>query len=75
MCHSTLAIYCFIYDFLKASGHREDIRAEVSNAEVITIAISATLHFYDNLSKSRLMLHELGLGCTIIEARNGLHAL
>jgi hypothetical protein len=61
MCHSTLAIYCFIDDFLKASGHQEDIRAEVNDAEVITIAITAMLHFGGNFSKSRLVLHELGL--------------
>jgi len=40
MCHSALATYCFIDDFLKASGHREDIRIEVTDAEVITIAIT-----------------------------------
>lgn len=61
MCHSTLAIYCFIDDFLKASGHREDCRIEVSDAEVITIAICAMLHFGGNFEKSRLVLHELGL--------------
>ncbi len=61
MCHSTLAIYCFIDDFLKQSGHQEDVRAEVTDAEVITIAISAMLHFGGNFSKSRLVMHELGL--------------
>lgn len=61
MCDSTLAIYCFIDDFLKTSGHREDIRIEVSDAEVITIAISAMLHFGGNFERSRLVLHELGL--------------
>ena len=61
MCDSTLAIYCFIDDFLKASGHREDIRAEVSDAEVITIAITAMLQFGGNFQKSRLILHQLGL--------------
>ena len=61
MCHSTLAIYCFIDDFLKSSGHREDIRAEVSDAEVITIAITAMLYFGGNFSKSRLVMHELGM--------------
>jgi len=40
MCDSTLAIYCFIDDFLKASGHIEDVRTEVTDSEVITIAIS-----------------------------------
>lgn len=61
MCDSTLAIYCFIDDFLKASGHREDIRVEVSDAEVITIAITAMRHFGGNFERSRLVLHELGL--------------
>ncbi len=61
MCHSTLAIYCFIDDFLKASGHREDCRIEVTDAEVITIAIAAMLHVGGNFEKSRLVLHELGL--------------
>ncbi len=61
MCDSTLAIYCFIDDFLKASRHREDIRTEVTDAEIITIAISAMLHFGGNFEKSRLVLHELGL--------------
>jgi len=61
MCDSTLAIYCFIDDFLKASGHREDIRTEVTDAEIITIALTAMLHFGGNFEKSRLVLHELGL--------------
>lgn len=60
MCHRTLAIYCFIDDFLKASGHREDCRIEVTDAEVITIAITAMLDFGGNFEKSRLVLHELG---------------
>lgn len=61
MCDSTLAIYCFIDDFLKQCGHREDIRIEVTDAEVITIALAAMLHFGGNFEKSRLVLHELGL--------------
>jgi hypothetical protein len=61
MCHRTLAIYCFIDDFLKARGHREDCRAEVSDAEIITIALTAMLDFGGNFEKSRLILHELGL--------------
>lgn len=61
MCHRTLAIYCFIDDFLKASGHREDCRIQVTDAEVITIALTAMLEFGGNFEKSRLLLHELGL--------------
>jgi len=45
MCHRTLAIHCFIDDFLKARGHRKDSRAEVSDTEVITIALTAMLNY------------------------------
>jgi hypothetical protein len=48
MCDRTLAIYCFTDDFLKTSRHREDCRIEVTNAEIITIAITAMLHFGGN---------------------------
>jgi hypothetical protein len=61
MCHRTLAIYCFIDDFLKARGHREDCRIEVTDAEIITIALTAMLDFGGNFERSRLVLHELGL--------------
>lgn len=61
MCNSTLAIYYFIDDFLKASRHREDVRTEVSDAEVITIAITAMRQFGGNFERIRLVLHELGL--------------
>ena len=48
MCDTTLAIYCFIDDFLKQSGHKEDIRVQVTDSEVITVAICAMLHFGGN---------------------------
>ena len=48
MCDSTLATYCFIDDFLKASGHTEDVRVQVTDAEVITIAICAMRYFGGN---------------------------
>lgn len=61
MCDHTLAIYCFIDDFLKACEHREDSRTEVTDAEVMTIAVTAMLYFGGNFERSRLVLHELGL--------------
>ncbi len=57
----TLAIDCVIDDFLKASHHLKNIRAEVSDAEIITIALTAMFHFGGNYEKSRLILHELGM--------------
>jgi hypothetical protein len=61
MCDRTLAIYCFIDDLLKARHHREDCRVEVSDAEIITIALTAMLDYGGNFEKSRLILFELGL--------------
>lgn len=61
MCDHTIAIYCFIDDFLKASRHQEDRRAEVTDSEIITIALVAMLYFGGNFQKARLILHELGL--------------
>jgi hypothetical protein len=61
MCDSTLAIYCFIDDLLKSCEHQQDSRAEVTDAEVITIALIAMLYFGGNFERSRLVLKELGL--------------
>lgn len=61
MCHCTLAIYCFIDDLLKSLDHKQDVRAQVSDSEVITVALIAMLYFGGNFEKSRLVLFELGL--------------
>lgn len=61
MCDHTLAIYCFIDDFLKAIDHKEDQRCQISDAEVLTVAVIAMLYFGGNFEKSRLVLFELGL--------------
>ena len=53
----TLAIYCFVDDLLKSMRHREDVRAEFSDAEVITTAIVAMLYFGGNFEHSRALLH------------------
>jgi hypothetical protein len=46
---------------LKSLEHREDVRARVSDAEVVTIALIAMLYFGGNFERSRLVLGELGL--------------
>jgi hypothetical protein len=42
-------------------GHREDCRTQVTDAEIITIALTAMLDFGGNFDRSRLVLFELGL--------------
>ena len=61
MCDHTLAIYCFLDDFLKSINHREDQRVAFSDAEVLTTAVIAMLYFGGNFEKSRLVLKEFGL--------------
>jgi hypothetical protein len=46
---------------LKSFEHEQDRRAEVSDAEVITLALVAMLYFGGNFERSRLVLKELGL--------------
>ncbi|HEX8130432.1 MAG TPA: IS982 family transposase [Pyrinomonadaceae bacterium] len=58
--HTTI-IYCIIDDLLKQSGHTEDVRCELSDAEVITTALVAARYFGGNLEHSRSFLRETGL--------------
>lgn len=57
----TLAIYCFIDDLLKAMQHREDSRAEFSDAEVVSTAIVAMLFLGGNFERARSFLHSSGM--------------
>ena len=58
MCQSTIAIYCFIDDLLKASGHHEDQRCQINDAQVITTALIAMLYFGGNYQKSLSSIKE-----------------
>lgn len=60
MCQSTIAIYCFIDDLLKAMQHKEDCRTRFSDSEVILTALIAMLYFGGNFEKSRLFLKSFG---------------
>lgn len=61
MCDHTLAIYCFLDDFLKAMAHHEDPRCQFPGAEVLTIAVIAMFYFGGNFEKAKLVLHQIGL--------------
>src|ERR1700753_4400071 len=50
---SVLAIYCLCDDLLKALKHQEDPQRQMSDAEVMTTAIVAALHFGGNFQRAR----------------------
>ena len=51
-----LTIYCFCDDFLKALHHYQDPQCQISDAEVMTTAIVAALHFRGNFEQARCFL-------------------
>jgi IS5 family transposase len=55
-----IAVYCLCDDLLRALGHREDRQCHMSEAEVMTIAIVAGLHYRGNFATTCRMLHEQG---------------
>ena len=50
------AIYCVCDDVLKTLDHDEDPQRQMSDAEVITTAVVAALHFGGNLERARALL-------------------
>jgi len=57
----TTALYCIVDDLLKAVGHQEDARCELTDAEVVTAALCAAFNFGGNVERSRSFLRESGL--------------
>ena len=55
-----VAVYCLLDDLLKALYHPEDQQCEMSDAEGMTTAIVAALHFGGNHEKTRNFLKEAG---------------
>lgn len=49
MQEQTIAIYCFIDDFFKTIGSKEDIHCKLSDAEILTTALLSARYFYGNL--------------------------
>ena len=47
-----ITIYVIIDDLLKATGHREDRRVQMSDAEVITAGLVAARFFSGNQSQA-----------------------
>lgn len=53
-----IAIYCVCDDLLKALGHVDDRQRQMTDAEVMTTALIAALHFGGNFEPAREMLAE-----------------
>lgn len=67
MLNETIAIYAIIDDLLKAIGHREDIRCQMSDAEIITTALVAAMFFSGNHSKACDYMKDHKLVLTMLE--------
>ena len=61
MIDEIIALYCMVDDVLKAIGHREDIRRQLSDAEMIVSALVAARFFGGNHAQSQDYLSEQGL--------------
>lgn len=55
----TIAIYCFVDDYLKNTAPKEGARRKLSDAQIITTAIVAARYFSGNFAKARLYLKEV----------------
>jgi len=52
MADKTIAVYCFIDDFLKATGHKTDAHCKPNDAEIATTALITALFFTGNHAKA-----------------------
>ncbi len=52
MLNEIIVVYAIIDDLLKAIGHEEDVRRDMSDAEIITTSIAAAIFFSGNHSKA-----------------------
>jgi hypothetical protein len=55
-----ITVFCLCDDLLKALGIRDDPQVKMSNAEIMTTALSAALFFGCNYERSRNLLAEQG---------------
>jgi Transposase DDE domain len=55
-----VAVYCLCDDLLKGLHHPEDPQCRIFDAEIMTIALVAALHFSGNQAKANRFLYEQG---------------
>ena len=55
--HKIIAIYCLIDEMLKGLHVKNDIRAKITNAEILTMAYLAVSDFNGNYRKAHLSIN------------------
>ena len=60
MDETIIATYCLCDDLLQAMHHRADPQCKMSDAEVMTTALTAALFFRGTLESARMMLKQHG---------------
>src|ERR1700679_3408369 len=58
--NKVIALYCIVDDLLKAMRHNEDVRAKVSDSEVITTAFVSVLYFHGHMDNGRMFMKMKG---------------
>ncbi|BAZ71120.1 transposase (plasmid) [Fischerella sp. NIES-4106] len=61
MLNEIITIYAITDDLLKAKGHEDDVRREMTDAEIMTTAVCAAMFFNGNHSKACAYMKEYGL--------------
>ena len=56
-----ITVYCLIDEFLKAMGIKDDVRAEVSNSEILLVGYLAASDFGGNYRKAHHYCQMLGM--------------
>jgi hypothetical protein len=55
-----VTVYVVLDDTLKAMGHQDDCRAQVTTVEVLTVAVIAARYFNNHQERALCVLHMLG---------------
>ena len=58
MTEQTITIYCFIDDFFRAIGRKDDAHCKINDAEVLTTALLAARYFHGNLHSACCYMKE-----------------
>jgi hypothetical protein len=73
-----VTVYVAIDETLKALGHQTDVRAQMSDAEVLTVAVVAALYFGNHQERSLCMMQLAGYvrcGLSVSRYNRRLHKL